>query len=629
MIIKMQEEAAFGTASLTVVTMEELIKRELSDLEQMEAHLNSLGGLEALMDPSLDRESSRMIERLRKDIDRGQKLQETLPAVREAAIESLRDALQDGTLKALKGAVKQATTAKLSGEDHETGGLWALDILRDAKVEIKKAEKRKRLLEAQKDLIAKRDRCFIRSEPQGRDRFRNRFWSFENDDRGHVWVEADYILKDSSTSDIPKREGYIDLLASESDISVGAEDLEEDLTRDDENPDAFRAFCRREYHPTGCVKTLAKRHWGCQVTEKSLLAIIKKLDERGTRESELKANLKEALEDIGVASAAYAAGQLDDESENGGKREELLPTTPPVLSPTENGADGGALHVSLSDDKEVFQAAKESMKSPLSEGIVLDVLDNLSTAIGQRVRVREVLKESKESAVCRYDNGVVNGWTFRNEQVAEEHEEDEIPGYTNALVPYWRVATDRGRELWLSGAEIMQSLSRFFTWSKQDKSYFEHDASFLTYRNSLGRHCGRASDAAVSSSPAFLAHLMVKREVELYTPLKNRLYDNNWGGKSGARNIWISQMKDFAYDLSSVRQGLLTLENAFFELTGQLASLESAAEPNGKALLHDPSKRFDIELETLEKSHQGIWSSHESRAVFLEIVQSELLKLLE
>lgn len=81
-------------------------------------------------------------------------------------------------------------------------------------------------------------------------------------------------------------------------------------------------------------------------------------------------------------------------------------------------------------------------------------------------------------------------------------------------------------------------------------------------------------------------------------------------------------MRDFAYDFETVRRGLLTLENALFELTGEFAEyeLENLEDPDAKELLDDPVTRVEIELETIEKSVRGLWNSPASRAVFIHIV---------
>jgi hypothetical protein len=120
-----------------------------------------------------------------------------------------------------------------------------------------------------------------------------------------------------------------------------------------------------------------------------------------------------------------------------------------------------------------------------------------------------------------------------------------------------------------------------------------------------------------------LARLLLKREQELYMPLKNHSYDNNWGGKSGARNAWINTLKDYCFDLRTARDALLTLENALFELTGGIPEAPSDPQPDARNLLNDEVARNDIELESIDKSVNALWNSRESRAIFREIVESE------
>lgn len=178
MIRKMQELSAFDTDSLRILTMAELIQREKVELEEMEGQLSGFGGEDALYDQSLDRETLRSIERLQRDVDRAKNLAKKLPALREKALEQLTDAIQNGTVKVLRTAFTNAKKAKLCGVDDETGGLWAVDVMRDAAIELENAKQNKRLLDAQRDLVAKLKKCFIRTEPIGHDRCGNRFVRF-------------------------------------------------------------------------------------------------------------------------------------------------------------------------------------------------------------------------------------------------------------------------------------------------------------------------------------------------------------------------------------------------------------------------------------------------------------------
>ena len=86
-------------------------------------------------------------------------------------------------------------------------------------------------------------------------------------------------------------------------------------------------------------------------------------------------------------------------------------------------------------------------------------------------------------------------------------------------------------------------------------------------------------------------------------------------------------MKDYAFDFQTVRDGLMTLEKAFFDITGGFPGGETSTR-SGRELLDDPNARPDIELESMPeagKSLGSIWSSLESRAVFLEIIQCKFI----
>ena len=120
---------------------------------------------------------------------------QSLSEERKQAIEDLKDAIDDGTVKSLRAAMRTAKLARLSGDDEKTNGVWALDLIRDAALELKNAESRKRVTEAQKDLIAKRDKCFIRTEPLGRDSYQSCFYHFDYDQSSRVWTERDFILR--------------------------------------------------------------------------------------------------------------------------------------------------------------------------------------------------------------------------------------------------------------------------------------------------------------------------------------------------------------------------------------------------------------------------------------------------
>jgi DDT domain/Williams-Beuren syndrome DDT (WSD), D-TOX E motif/Methyl-CpG binding domain len=598
MIRRMHEEAAFDTDTLRVISLGELTRRETRDLEEMEGQLMGFGGDDALLDTStMDKETIRSIERLKKDIERARQDNEKLPELRDRAIEQLRDAMEDGTIKVLRSAIAAAKKAKLTGADDETGGTWAVDIMRDAALELENAKQNKKVIDAQKDLIAKRNKCFIRNDALGSDRFGNRFWAFENDEGGHIWTETEHVI--TSNGDSLKRDampGYLDLFANGETITTGAKDMEEDLVSDEESD--FVRFSRIEYHHTGEIAALVQHHWGCHATEGSLRNIIKSLDSRGYHENLLKGVLKESLEQT-------LEGVKDDKHESVGADEEQ------IVSSTQS--------LQVSGDEDAFEAVKSQYGS---ESDVGDELRLLTTAIGGKVRVRITLGTGKDTSVARYENGVVTGWrTSDNKPEMNGSESDEQE--QSQPSHEWKVSTDRGHVLWLQGSELPESIRRYSKFAN-GKLAFEQDSAFVAYRNSMGRYCGKATDAPYAASPNYFARLMVKREGELYPKLKVRTYDNSWGGKSGTRAMWTNSMKDYAFDFVTVRQGLLTLENAFFELTGGFSeyTLADDSSPDAVALLADPSSRMEIELESIEKNVPGLWNSPLSRAVFIEIVAS-------
>jgi len=542
MVRKMQEAEAFETHSLRVLTMEELVAQEAEELKALEDQLASLGG-ENLdqFDASIDRETSRAIERLRKKIEKTKESQQNLPGMREVAILILRDAIDDGTIKVLKSAVREAKVAKLTGEDETTGGAWALDVMRDAALELEKAKQHKRVADARKELVAKLNKCFIRNEPLGQDRFRNRFWHFDRDEHTHFWVSADYVMKQGENGEGENKKvpaGFRDVTADGESIFMGAQDEEEDLIGNNE-ADKFRVFSRQEYHSSGMQPCLARRDWGCFAKEKTLRTLIKDLDSRGIREQELKSKMKEALED-NVGSG---------EKEEGVKDEAPVQQTEDKTSADENS------NVLTSGDEEAFKKAKEAEAALNRDGIATETLDSLASSIGVKVRVRI---NDEKAKVARYETGEIVGWRYRTVSTGSSErdsnsDEDESQKPTVEEVSEWKAATDRGHVYWLSGSELMESICRFVRWESRDKGYFESDAAFLAYRNSIGKFLGRVAEAPYASSPMVFAKLMVKKEQELYSKLKNRNYDNNWGGKSGARAVWTNAMKDFTYDFKSCR----------------------------------------------------------------------------
>lgn len=425
--------------------------------------------------------------------------------------------------------------------------------------------------------------------------------------------------------------GFLDLVKDASSVACGARDMEEDLMGKDDatNPEAFQSFSRREYHSTGFTPTLTNSHWGCQVTEESIRAMIKILDSRSVREDDLKKKLKDSVEKLSTEQAG--AG---DENLVAGKDDADNPDEAEVQNA--EAADADPNHVNEDGDEEAFKAAKQSFSEQVRQDenvaeestALIEFIDNRTTAIGLQVRYRQILQQgsNKEPAISRYETGTVTGWMNRREEVEiRDDDDDELfePKTEIVKVPIWRVSTDRGHTHFLAGSELIGSIGRYQKMMN-GKGYFEDDASYFAYRNALGKFLGRAADAPYSSSPIFLARHMVKREAELYAKLKVGCYDNNWGGKTGSRALWTNSMKDYAFDLPTVRQGLLTLEKAFFDLTSGFAGYENIPEeePDVKSILADAEKRHDVELETIEKGIPGIWNNPTSRLVYIEIVSA-------
>lgn len=169
-------------------------------------------------------------------------------------------------------------------------------------------------------------------------------------------------------------------------------------------------------------------------------------------------------------------------------------------------------------------------------------------------------------------------------------------------------------------------------------------------------------------TPQAFAKNLIKREGEYYMPLKNRTFENNWGGKAGARQAWVASLKENGHTFDAVREGLLTLENAFFELTGGFSAAEvkkededevfkmkteddgdefkvkkedevksealpetngsaDGAKLSGKGLLYDNESRYDIELESqavqaVGNDVNGLWNNSDAREIFQEIIRT-------
>eukprot|EP00551_Chaetoceros_affinis_P012548 CAMPEP_0203679712 /NCGR_PEP_ID=MMETSP0090-20130426/36666_1 /ASSEMBLY_ACC=CAM_ASM_001088 /TAXON_ID=426623 /ORGANISM="Chaetoceros affinis, Strain CCMP159" /LENGTH=1444 /DNA_ID=CAMNT_0050547455 /DNA_START=38 /DNA_END=4369 /DNA_ORIENTATION=- len=420
MVTQITEETAFNTSELEVLTLEEIESRE----------------------------------------------GDVISSSRRDAIDALKDAIEDGTIKALRSAIRIAKNELLCGTSEGSSGMWTLDLLRDASLELKQAEKRKRVTDAQKDLIAKRNKCFVRTEELGSDRAHNKFWKFGQDIDGRIWLEADLILPSVRNSENQSEDSIPILYSDSQSAKIGALDEEHDFCpEEDEN---FLHFSRQEYHSSGLLPTLAKRFNCCLSSSHSLRAVLKYLNGRGLREGALKSSLKEIVEASGLS-------------------------TP--------------------DSSEVNDSNEDEKEKPEND-------------------------------------------------MAPNEKETEI------------------------------------------------ESALFSYRNKMGRFCGRAADAPYASSPLFLGKLILKREQDCYTPLKSRTYENNWGGKSGARNAWIASIKEYTNDLGALRDGLLTLEDALFEMCGgfhEESGDSKTIDLSGKELLEKKETRFEIELESSVQKINGLW----------------------
>lgn len=613
---KIQEETAFGAESLTVLRLDEIENRDEEYLKSLQHELELLGDIDTLNRglSRAERETSYKADRLRREITNFIEQTQSLSEQRKLAIEDLKDSIEDGTVKTLRAAIRTAKLARLSGDDEKTNGVWALDLIRDACLELKNAESRKRVTEAQKDLIAKRDKCFIRTEPLGRDRYQSSFIHFDYDQNTRVWTERDFILK--SEGNATNGDGV--LLKHPNEACIGASDRSEDFLsvddRDQLHSKSFLNFCRQEYHHSAELSTLARHHWSCYTTDRSLRVLVKNLDGKCATEKALKDVLKERLETMALATSGGDANLQNGQVEN---------------TPNDKVASNSSVDFQLRGDEEVFCAEKAKLREDP------DVLKDLTTAIGHRVRLRGVPNPDRAPDVAEYTMATVTGWKMAEVKVAEDAMEvDADPSSQTSMAPLWRIGLDDGGELHVPASEVIGGMARAIKWATQHPGYVENDAPFLSYRNGFGRFCGRAAEAPSSTSAQAFAKHMIKKENDLYNPLKNRTFDNNWGGKAGTRAAWTSSLREHGHSFDAVRDGLLTFENAVFELTGGFVVAEEKKEEDsslnqasprgltGKDLLYDETSRFDIELESFGRDVKGLWNSSDTREIFREIISS-------
>ncbi len=602
-----QEETAFGAEKLTVLTLNEIIQRDEELLKSFQDELESVGEVNS-------REASAKIDRIRLKITKHTENMESLSQDRNSAIDALKDAIEDGTVRTLRNAIKEAKLARLSGVDEDNGGAWALDLVRDASLELKNAEGRKRVTEAQKDLVAKRNKCFIRTESLGRDRQQSTFFHFDYDKGSSVWVERDFFL----CNDICATNKEAGLFRSTQSTSIGVPDMCDDFLnqddRDQPSGTSFLHFSRQEYHHTGELSTLANHHWSCYTNERSLRILVKNLDGKSSKENALKEVLKETLETLALA----AAGGDSNHHPQTASPEDARP----------NGKDASAKVDFLSSgDEDAFCIEKKRLSQ-----VDADLTQDISSATGRRVRLRRIPDPDRAPDVAEYSMGTIIGWKRDHQPIRNNEDGEESLKEHSGSIPIWRIGLDDGGELLLNAGDVLDGIVRAIKWSTEYPGYCERDSQFLSYRNNLGRFCGRAVEAPLSLTPQAFAKQLIKREQDLYMPMKNRTYENNWGGKAGARQAWVSSLKECGHTFDAVRDGLLTLENAFFELTGGFgideekkdddnATESNGATLSGKDLLYDTTSRFDIELESLGTDVKGLWNSPDAREIFKEIIR--------
>ena len=142
-------------------------------------------------------------------------------------------------MKSLRSAMKLAKASRLSGEDEETSGTWALDLLRDAAFELENAEGRKHVTEAQKDLVAKRNKCFIRTEPLGKDRYQSWFFNVVHLKDGRIWAEQHYILNDDHSNDSDSGGHSPSLFKSSRTASICAKDNKQEFLSPDDRDQPY------------------------------------------------------------------------------------------------------------------------------------------------------------------------------------------------------------------------------------------------------------------------------------------------------------------------------------------------------------------------------------------------------
>ena len=479
MVEKIQEAAAFDTHHLTVLTLDDIVARYVHIIEYIkivikhlshdlnlfyreEEKINSLiEEIESITkstnDEIVDRATSIRLNKLHRELQRLQNLQNNLPDIRDNAIRVLKESLDEysgstSAIKAYRHAIKIAKQAKLMGtyeSDEELEGIWVLDMFRDVVIENRAAEKRKRIMDLQKDLVAKRDKCFVRTDCLGKDKSRNIYWSLSNfttSRNSEVLPCAVWIEKQDT-------EYFYDTKNEKSNLkTIGACDFEIDLipSEDTNQKEEFLSFSRKEYHHSGTVSALPKMKWGCFTNDYSIRRVIRRLNDRGTRECNLKESLKEISE---------------------------------KTSNLNNSGDSENNVVQSNGDEEHFKLIIENSDPNEAD---FKSISSFTSAIGKRVRM--VQQDEKG-----FEMGTVIGWFVDNcandlnEEInadepsalekSNEHESTSTDSLvTDAVeskrnIPLWRVVLDcDGQEIDLDGDSLRHGLLTAFRWKNQVKS---------------------------------------------------------------------------------------------------------------------------------------------------------------
>ena len=75
-------------------------------------------------------------------------------------------------------------------------------------------------------MVAKRNKCFVRTDSIGKDRAHNRYWHFDNDSHERIWFDAEFKLSSDQNESLDATPTI-----DESMVSLGPGDKEEDLSK--------------------------------------------------------------------------------------------------------------------------------------------------------------------------------------------------------------------------------------------------------------------------------------------------------------------------------------------------------------------------------------------------------------